>query len=140
MCTHTVRGLLHRTRQDTSHDTTRTGTPLELDSPRLPRDHAFLVVLVLRSAPLAAVVVEPTVNRHFRNKKIFRISENLPVRGAAGSCARLFAYKWFAYKSHLSVVGPCRPRIKGPLHARSPGPQVIYSPARDRSVMQSSDR
>ena len=27
-----------------------------------------------------------------------------------------------------------------PLHARSPGPQVIYSPARDRSVMQSSDR
>ena len=36
------------------------------------------------------------------------------------------------------IVGPCRPSpggIKGPLrHARSPGPQVIYSPARDESV------
>ena len=38
-----------------------------------------------------------------------------------------------------AVVGPCRPRIKGPLHARSPGPQVIFRPHPTYPLMQSSD-
>ena len=38
-----------------------------------------------------------------------------------------------------AVVGPCRPRIKGPLHARSPGPQVIFRPHATNPLMQSSD-
>ena len=38
-----------------------------------------------------------------------------------------------------AVVGPCRPRIKGPLHARSPGPQVIFRPHVTNPLMQSSD-
>ena len=38
-----------------------------------------------------------------------------------------------------AVVGPCRPRIKGPLHARSPGPQVIFRPHVTYPLMQSSD-
>ena len=38
-----------------------------------------------------------------------------------------------------AVVGPCRPRIKGPLHARSPGPQMIFRPHVTYPLMQSSD-
>ena len=44
-----------------------------------------------------------------------RPREHQPLR-CATECAGLRA-----------VVGPCRPRIKGPLHARSPGPQVIFA-------------
>ena len=38
-----------------------------------------------------------------------------------------------------AAVGPCRPRIKGPLHARSPGPQVIFRPHATNPLMQTSD-
>ena len=38
-----------------------------------------------------------------------------------------------------AVVGPCCPRIKGPLHARSPGPQVIFRPHATFPLMQSYD-
>ena len=46
-------------------------------------------------------------------------------------------YKYFGLQSQNDKIGPLP--NKGPLHARSPGPQVIFRPHVTYPLMQSSD-